>query len=277
MITFIDLLAAGVTDSSGNPISSGTVTSYRAGTTTLANLYQDFGQEDEHPNPLTLDAYGRVKAYADGRVKLVIKDSSGATVSEIDHVGIEDSDVVGSGVSDLAGDGLTADSDGVLSVNVDGSSVSIVNDVVGIPDRGITRDKIVEPGHQLSSSSGSFSTTSSTYVDVTNLSVTLTTHGNPVLLLLVPTTSASYVKIAGNPGSIDLKYVRTTDGSDTDVTSDIRFAFNYSSSITAEIPPGGFGMVDIPAAGQHTYKVQVKRNGNTTAGVQEVKLFAVEL
>lgn len=94
MIRLIDTLAAGVTDDAGAPLASGTVTTYLAGTTTLYTVYQDFELSNPHPNPATLDAAGRLIAYADTRVKLVIATSAGVTVRTVDNVGNADSDIV---------------------------------------------------------------------------------------------------------------------------------------------------------------------------------------
>lgn len=101
MVQLIDVLAAGVTDSSGAVVASGTVTVYTAGTTTLQTVYQEYELENPHSNPLTLDAAGRAVAYADGRVKLVISNSSGSVVRTIDDVGIEDADVLADIQADL--------------------------------------------------------------------------------------------------------------------------------------------------------------------------------
>lgn len=93
MVRLVDILAAGVTDSSGTLLDSGTVTVYDAGTTTLKTVYEDFAQTTPHSNPLTLDGAGRAYAYAEGRIKIVIMDSDGNTVKTLDNVGNEDDDV----------------------------------------------------------------------------------------------------------------------------------------------------------------------------------------
>lgn len=108
MIKLIELLAAGVTDDAGEPLENGTVTSYLAGTTTLETLYEDFGLEEPHANPLTLDEAGRIIAFCDERVKLVISDSDGAVVRTIDNVGTSDSDIPTS-ASQAIPPGVTAD------------------------------------------------------------------------------------------------------------------------------------------------------------------------
>lgn len=124
MRQLIDVLATGVTSSSGTVVASGTVTFYEAGTTTLATVYQDFEGSSPHSNPATLDAAGRLIAWADDRVKLLIADSAGATVREIDDVGISDEQVAAAGALIQAGDGLLS-SGTEFSVAVDDSTVTI--------------------------------------------------------------------------------------------------------------------------------------------------------
>ena len=51
---------------------------------------------------------------------------------------------------------------------------------------GIDRPSLPAVGQQVSTSCANFTTTSATFVDVTNLTVTITTTGRPVVLLLQP-------------------------------------------------------------------------------------------
>lgn len=135
MKRIIEILQAGCKDSSGTAVANGTVTFYEAGTTTLKTVYQDWDFDEPHSNPATLDAAGKLKAYSDTRLKLVITNSSGSVVETIDNVGTDDSDVAGASISNAAGNGLV-ESDGVLSVNVD-STLTISSDQVGIAS-GVT-------------------------------------------------------------------------------------------------------------------------------------------
>lgn len=124
MKSLIHILQSGLKDSSGNALASGTVTFYEAGTTTLATVYQDYDLERPHSNPATLDSYGKLKAYADGRIKLVSATSAGAVVETIDNVGTSDSDL-SAAVTDLsAGTGLLVNDEDALAVDVDGTTIS---------------------------------------------------------------------------------------------------------------------------------------------------------
>lgn len=118
-IRLIDVLEAGLLDSSGRALDNGTVTVYDAGTTNLRTVYSDFDLTTPLSNPLTLDANGKATAYTNHRVKLLIKTSGGATVETLDDVGAEASDLATASADDLAGDGLTAPGDGTLAVNPD--------------------------------------------------------------------------------------------------------------------------------------------------------------
>lgn len=71
------------TDSSGAPIAGGSVTVYLAGTTALANTYQDKALTTLNTNPITLDADGECVMWVSSQYfyKFLVTDSNGATVS----------------------------------------------------------------------------------------------------------------------------------------------------------------------------------------------------
>lgn len=64
-------------------LANGTVTVYLAGTSTLANTYQDKALTTLNTNPITLDANGEALFWVDDAYdyKFLVKDSSGATVT----------------------------------------------------------------------------------------------------------------------------------------------------------------------------------------------------
>lgn len=137
MIQLIDVLASGVTDASGLPLSSGQVYVYGAGTTTLQTVYEDRELENPHPNPLTLDDAGCVTAYAEDRVKIVVISSAGSTIRTVDNVGISDSDITAASVSEAAGSGLVAGGDDTLDVDVDGTTITISANKVKIANSAV--------------------------------------------------------------------------------------------------------------------------------------------
>lgn len=202
----------------------------------------------------------------------------------------------------IAGDGIARNSGtGALSASVDDSTIEINSDTlrvktagigatqiadgsVGTPelalnavttqiirDGAVTRAKLEAVGQQLSSASGSFSTSSTSYVDVTNQTVTITTTGRPVRLALIPSSggSASFLSCTA-VSTCAVQFIR--DG--TDPLGDITFAVTDSSSA---FPSTGFGGYDFPAAGSHTYKLQAKVQNPGSVAVSNVKLLAYEL
>lgn len=138
----INLLASGIRDTAGVLAANAQVYSYRAGTTTLTPLYEDFDLTDPFPNPLTLDAAGVAIAYVDRKVKLLIVDEDGATIRQIDHVGTDSSDVAAAATSVQAGAGLTTDGDGALAVNPDGETITVDSDTIKVPNDGIGANQI---------------------------------------------------------------------------------------------------------------------------------------
>lgn len=75
-------------DSLGNPLSGGRLHSFAAGTTTPQSGYQDSGLTIPHPNPIILDAAGRVPQafWADGSIKIRLDSSTGVTQLAADGI-----------------------------------------------------------------------------------------------------------------------------------------------------------------------------------------------
>lgn len=81
-------------DNNGNPVSTGTITTYAAGTVTPLNTYSDSTLMTANPNPITLNAAGRpsvdgteVHMYLSAdSYKFVLKNSAGTTIWTRDNV-----------------------------------------------------------------------------------------------------------------------------------------------------------------------------------------------
>jgi hypothetical protein len=75
-------------DGTGAPLVSGTVTTYLAGTTTLATTYQDKALLTANTNPITLNARGECSIWGetDNNYKWVVKDAQGATIYTEDNI-----------------------------------------------------------------------------------------------------------------------------------------------------------------------------------------------
>lgn len=75
-------------DSNGDPLASGTVTFYQPGTLTLKNVYTTSALSVATDNPMPLNSAGRTQSevFLSGDYRVILKDSSGATVWDRDPV-----------------------------------------------------------------------------------------------------------------------------------------------------------------------------------------------
>lgn len=161
------------------------------------------------------------------------------------------------------------------------TTAKIANDAVTtakILDANVTRPKLVAVGQQISSSSSSFSTASTSLIDVTNLTVTLTTTGRPVMLFLEATGSGLprseiYISWGATGSAARLAYLR--DATQIALTTIRR---NNDSSLDAVIQSvtQPYLYLDTPAAGTYVYKVQVLIDDGTI-NVSSMRLVGYEL
>lgn len=133
----------------------------------------------------------------------------------------------------------------------------------------------------ISSSSGSFNTASGSYVDATNLSVSYTTTGGSVMLVLIPDGSVNsgginLTRLGSGAISGDLRFLRDS----TDIGSFFFFR-SYGGVPQSDhglgVPPGSVTIIDTPAAGTYTYKLQARLNTGTQIGVTRCKLLVYTL
>lgn len=132
----------------------------------------------------------------------------------------------------------------------------------------LTKGNSPPVGQQLSASSGFFTTASPTPVDVTNLSVTITTTGRPVLALLVPDGAglANLSTVANNLFDVYILRGATVVGIAT-----------LSATSSFIRVPASLVVFDAPAAGTYTYKVQVNSQSSGNVSVENAKLLVFEL
>lgn len=136
-----------------------------------------------------------------------------------------------------------------------------------------TKAKFAALGQVVSSGSSNFSTGSTSYVDVTNLSVSITTIGRPVLLLIVSDGSLlSNVGADGNSATNGVADYQILRDSTTIAQSKIG---QISTGYT--LFPGSIVHFDAPSAGTYTYKMQLKAQSGATANMRYMKLVAFEL
>lgn len=75
-------------DMDGNPLSGGLLYFFAASTTTPQSAFQDIALTIPHPNPIVLDASGRVPMFylADGNIKIRLATKGGVTVIAADNL-----------------------------------------------------------------------------------------------------------------------------------------------------------------------------------------------
>lgn len=138
----------------------------------------------------------------------------------------------------------------------------------------------------ISNSSGNASVTSSSYTQVSNMTVTLTTRGNPVKIYCIPdvqVNNASSISIRDTNIGFAQGFGRIRrDGIDIagfELTTQSAVASSTDDPILA-VPPGIINTVDVGvAAGSHTYTIQVQVQGgnNSTFRFTNVMLVAEEM
>lgn len=153
----------------------------------------------------------------------------------------------------------------------------------------IARSYVGPTGQQVSSGCGDFDYfANTTFTDVTNLSVTITTTGRPVFIGLIQDNSVSNdgVIVAGDNQSgtnssvqMNFKILRGTDVVHFGSLGHRFFQANSMKRI--ELPCNLVRHIDVPAAGTYTYKLQINTAigvANDTLGeVKYAKLIAYEI
>lgn len=140
-----------------------------------------------------------------------------------------------------------------------------------------TGTTVAAGGVASSSSSGTFTTTSTSAVQVTNLSVTITTNGRPVFVGIQGDDSASATVVGSNNSNFSWT-LELRNG------ATIINGFRAQGTVTGgatpglSIPPGAVWALDFPAAGTYTYHVFASvANSAATLTVGNASLVAYEL
>lgn len=178
---------------------------------------------------------------------------------------IADSAVTTGKINDLAVTTAKINDSAVTTAKINDSAVTTAK----IADGAVTYVKRVALNYKLSNSSASFSTSSTSYTAVTNLSVSsLTTNGRPVYVTLVPAEgSLSSFDQTGATGSVSLQLVRSGAVNLGEQT------FILSSGQSSGVTPS---WVWIPTAGTYDLSISIKVSAGTI-GVTNYKLFCYEL
>lgn len=183
-----------------------------------------------------------------------------------------------------SGKGVQIPAAGLASDSVTTAKIVDLNVTTAkIAANAVTRAKLVAVGQQQSGSIA-FTTASTSYVDITGASITITTTGRPVVLMLIADGSAtSYVGISltspagfvGRSYAAFIKLVRDATDIQTHVISDT--AEQTASNVGMQIP-ASLVYFDVPGAGTYTYKLQGIVNGaDELLDVFNCRLVAYEL
>ncbi len=155
----------------------------------------------------------------------------------------------------------------------DASTLEVASGSMRVKDGGVTQSKlaarstgtsVAAGGVAVSASCGNYSTSSATYVDVTNLAVTIVTTGRPVVVGVMSDASGTSSSYMNTAGAANIQYYNSTSSTEVGAYA--------SNSNPMTLPPPSF---DFPTAGTYTYKVRIKTNA--AISFYYSKLYAYEL
>lgn len=128
--------------------------------------------------------------------------------------------------------------------------------------------------------SGSFSTTNSSFTDVTNLTVGITVSGRPVRIELESASSAAGLVQISDPSSrpeLELQFLRGTSTIGIHAL-EAQDSTGGSSTIRIAVPPSSFRSLDTGASsGTYTYKVQARVNNGSAVVIENTRLIVYEI
>lgn len=140
--------------------------------------------------------------------------------------------------------------------------------------QGITRTNLASVGQQISASCGTFSTAApiGAPANITNLSVTITTSGRPVMVMCQCDSTVSAVGFFNNGAGSSQFFLNRTGAANFLSTASVS-----GSSATNVLPPSALTYLDVPSAGTYTYTVSAGQFGSTSANATGLVLVAYEL
>jgi len=157
---------------------------------------------------------------------------------------------------------------GAVTVNKIGSNAVTT---VKISNANVTRAKLESVGQQVSSSSSNYQMSSGTFTAVTNLSVTITTTGRPVMLMLISDASAGLSGIGNSGGS---SYYGFWRGGSQITNTEVDGAGGILGIL---IPTGSANHLDVVGAGTYTYTFKTRKSSASNSFCFYAKLVAYEL
>jgi len=190
----------------------------------------------------------------------------------------------------LADDSVTADkiaddsvtTDKIADSNITTDKIADSNVTTAkIAAANVTNAKLANPNYAVSGASGTFDTTSSSYTDVTNLSVSITTVANRhVEIGLIPSSEGASIVGFFNAGVDQFCEGTLAILEDGNAIAEIRLSTYAVTTNLAGFGPGSVRHVRIaPSAGSHTYKVQIRATVGTSAraAVYHCRLYVREV
>lgn len=161
---------------------------------------------------------------------------------------------------------------------------SMINDSL-IPTINSNQQDSVVTGADvaISPSSGAFSSTSGSFLAVTNMSLTLTSSGRPVVVFVVPdgTSAASYLQVfsAGTNAQGDFQLLRNPAGATVTlgVNSLIRQEAGAATNALIAVPPNMAFLDSTAPAAANTYTFYARQSGGGTVYVNRCRLMAYEI
>jgi hypothetical protein len=136
-----------------------------------------------------------------------------------------------------------------------------------INDLAVTPAKRSAANISSSSSSGATTITSGSATDVTNLSVSITTSGRPVMILLQNNYDGTNSGLLSNTSATNPGYIYVLRGAS--VISGWQIPTNRNGNIPI--------VFDQPAAGTYTYKIQAQSDGTGNIFAYYLTLVAMEI
>lgn len=145
------------------------------------------------------------------------------------------------------------------------------------PSANILKSQLSAVGQQFSTSSGVFTTGSGSYVPVTNLSVTITSTGKPIMVMLLPDGSGNVTKMTAidSAGGTAIAQFEIKRDATTIATNQI--GHDPSASASNKFIACPFQCMDVIGAGSYTYTVNILVQTGTGASVEHFSLVAYEI
>lgn len=149
-----------------------------------------------------------------------------------------------------------------------------------IANATVAKANMVAVGQAISASSGAFTTTSTSLTNVTNMSVTITTTGRPVMIIIQPASGANGFfavrRVSGTGNSTGL--IGVTRDASLIAEAELFNGASVAAVATTLVIPGSFHFFDpSPSAASHTYNFQAATVANSEIDITNCVIVAYEL